>query len=396
MTPEFGPRTVALAFLLAALLGAQAAGADSIFSSNGVGVEVEQAGIRSRALGGAEIAALAPDGFPGRNPASVLAADRPGMAITYIGQRRTLETAAGEQTTVVDGRLDYMRLVVPVSEKTSLAFGLTPLTRVSYGKAYTQTDTLMGVPTELNARWRLGGGLSEGTVDIAHRVGRRLILGLRFGSVFGPLRERWEPSTSDSVAFTTTESELLREHLGLRLKFGAIAQLPRGLALGAIYVPQVGIRQRHRITKFIGEHVLSTGTFEMPAEWGVGIALVVGFWEVRADISQTRWAAAKNPESQVRFRDAMALAAGVQHRLGRTGLVLAAGVRQRELYMLRPDETDLQTERFVTWGLSYRSPEREWMGRFAIDIAAEYGVRGDSDDLEERALRPAVSFALWP
>jgi hypothetical protein len=134
----------------------------------------------------------------------------------------------------------------------------------------------------------------------------------------------------------------------------------------------------------------------MPAEWGLGAALVAGFWEVRADISQTRWAGAENPESQLRFRNTMALATGIQRRLRQRGLVVGIGYRQRELYVLHPGETRPRTERFITWGVGFRSPEREGKGRFGIDIAAEYGVRDNEGSLTERALRPAVSFALWP
>lgn len=396
MMLRFGSCAFVLAIALAPVLAVQPARTDSVFSANGVGVEVDQASLRSRALGGAEIAALDPEGFPGRNPAGVLASDGPGVATSYVGQWRELKPAAGERTTVTDGRIDYLRLIVPVSPKTGLAFGLTPLTRVSFGTRYDQTVTLGGMPTHLDIQWHLHGGLSEAALDIARRLSRRLIVGLRVGSVFGPLKEKWELSASGGTTFTSAESELLREHLGLRVKFGAIAELAKGLTAGAIYVPQVDINQRRRINKVAGERLLAKGTFEMPAEWGLGAALVAGFWEVRADVSQTRWAGAENPESQLRFRNTMALATGIQRRLRQRGLVVGIGYRQRELYVLHPGETRPRTERFITWGVGFRSPEREGKGRFGIDIAAEYGVRDNEGGLTERALRPAVSFALWP
>ncbi len=185
------------AALLALLVLPAAAGAQSLFSTRGLGVPVEPVDARARALGGIGVGML---GWTGSmvNPAEAAGVYRRGIAAAIQPSRRSVEFD-GETDILGGTRFPLIRAVLPFGERVGLAAGYGGFLDQSWAVASETTVPIGGQQLRAVDLIESNGGVAQARLDIAYLVTPSLGVGVGAGMYTGRLERIVSRSFPDTA-----------------------------------------------------------------------------------------------------------------------------------------------------------------------------------------------------
>lgn len=372
------------------LAGASGAGAQTPLPAVGLGYPVPALDARAAAMGGVGSGLLGGT-FSVRNPADLVEISRPGLSMSAAPEGVSVK-GPGRSFGADRSRFSVLRAVVPLGRwRTSVAFAgeLDQDWRFRFRDTLSTSQGRFPFTEQREA----DGGLSSVDVSLARRIGP-VSLGVSYqlltGSVRRSLTRRFEVSVDSTQAPPgPVEEEAGWNYSGFRLKAGAGVELGDRVRVSASY----GWTDELTVER---DSLDVTRTVEMPSEAELGVsARLSDAWLVAAAGGWTGWSASRGSLSGVRVEDAYWGGAGVELRGVELGplpaLRLRAGGRLRDLPFTRPDKP-APVERALTLGLGSRFGG----GAAALDLALEFGSRGDASEigLEESFTRLTLTATV--
>lgn len=206
------------AALLALLALPPVAGAQSLFSTRGLGVPVEPVDARARALGGIGVGML---GWTGSmvNPAEAAGVGRRGVSAAFQPSRRSVEFEG--QSDVLGGtRFPLVRAVMPLSSL-GLAVGYGGFLDQSWAVSLEGTETIGGQPLRTVDLVESSGGVAQARLDLAYLVTPSLGVGVGAGLYTGRLERAVSRTFPDTALIEGFRTEAAWNYSGPLLAAGA-------------------------------------------------------------------------------------------------------------------------------------------------------------------------------
>ena len=181
-----------------------AAGAQSLFSTRGLGVPVEPLDARARALGGIGVGML---GWTGSmvNPAEAAGVYRRGVVAAIQPSRRSVEFE-GESDVLGGTRFPLIRAVLPLGERVGLAAGYGGFLDQGWAVASETTVPIGGQPLRAVDVIESTGGVAQARIDVGFLLTPSLGVGVGAGLYTGRLERivsRTFPDTALLEGFRT-------------------------------------------------------------------------------------------------------------------------------------------------------------------------------------------------
>src|SRR5690606_33064663 len=174
------------ATLLALFALPAAAGAQSLFSTRGLGVPVAPVDARARALGGIGVGLIGWNGTLA-NPAEAAGVLRRGVVAAMQPSRRSVEFG-GEQDDLGGTRFPLIRAVQPLgSTGLALAVGYGGFLDQNWAVVDEGAETIGGQPLRTRDLVESTGGVAQARLDVAYWVTPRLGVGVGAGVYTGRL-----------------------------------------------------------------------------------------------------------------------------------------------------------------------------------------------------------------
>lgn len=384
--------TAILTFALTA--GAHTGTAQTPFTAVGLGYPVAADDARSAALGGGGVGLLGGTASSA-NPADLALVSRPIMNMTAAPERVELRSPDGTRE-FGHTRFSVLRVIVPVGDETTLSAAVKPLLDQDWEVLIDDTLTIGGDRFPFQERRRSSGGASALEISAAHRLGA-LSVGTSVERVLGGLdqsfRRRFEADTAQGGPADPPSNVRARgqwEYGGWRVRGGASLQLGDRARVGGVATWAGTLEAQPK-------GPTESREFDLPSSLELGASvrptenLIIG-----ASGGWSGWSTAAGDFREVQALDTRWGGAGVElsgAHLGPVALRVRAGGRVAEL-PFAPIGAEQAVERGLTLGLGGVAGA----GRGVVDLALEFGSRGDVDEvgLEEDYRRATISFTLRP
>lgn len=209
----------ALMILVATLLVAAPARAQSLFSARGLGMPVQPVDARARALGGVGVGLFGLN-MSMVNPAEIAGYTRRG--VTAAVQPMSTDITIGDASDHVNGsRFPLMHAVLPIGSRVVLGLG--------YGASYDQFWAIESQDTIMIGDSRVGvtdvvrsdGGLGHARLTAAVMVTHNFALGAAIGLHTGSLERQVDRTFGDSTIYNPFTTQIRWEYSGLIGAVGA-------------------------------------------------------------------------------------------------------------------------------------------------------------------------------
>lgn len=209
----------AVMLLIAALLVAAPARAQSLFSARGLGLPVAPVDARARALGGIGV------GLLGLNTSMVNPAELAGFSrrgVTGVLQPTYTDITIGDANDKVSGtRFPLVHAVLPVGQRVVLGLG--------YGAAYDQFWSIQLQDTVMIGTSRVGvtdvvrsdGGLGQARLTAAVSLARSFSIGAAVGLYTGSLERQVDRTFGDSINYNPFTTQIRWDYSGVVGAVGA-------------------------------------------------------------------------------------------------------------------------------------------------------------------------------
>ena len=380
------------AALLALLVLPAAAGAQSLFSTRGLGVPIEPVDARARALGGIGIGML---GWTGSmaNPAEAAGVYRRGISAAMQPSRRSVEFE-GESDVLGGTRFPLIRAVLPFGERTGLALGYGGFLDQSWA---VRTETMVPIgDRQLRAVDLLEstGGVAQARVDLAYLLTPSLGVGIGAGVYTGRMERVVSRSFPDTAFIQGFSSVAVWNFMGPSVSAGAWWE-PLPIARIGASVTWAG--ELRGDPEEATTHALRV---DMPLQFAVGASgqLAPGMLAV-AGARWAGWSSAADGFGDPNVAaDTWELGGGVEWARGRA-LGRPFPVRVGARYARLPFRIEGATPTEFALALGFGSVlARDELGpRAVLDAAIERGRRGDAaaTGLTESFWRFTISMALF-
>ena len=380
------------AALLALIVLPAAAGAQSLFSTRGLGVPLEPVDARARALGGIGVGLL---GWTGSmvNPAEAAGVYRRGVTAAIQSSRRSVEFE-GESDVVGGTRFPVMRAVLPFGERVGVAIGYGGFLDQAWA---VRSESVVPIgDREIRAvdQVESSGGVAQGRLDVAYLVTPTLAVGIGAGLYTGRLERVVSRSFPDSVVIDGFRTTAAWNYSGPAVSAGAWWQPLPILRLGASVTwagelraePEEGTTQEVRVDLPLqvaagASGQLAPGLLAVAgARWAGWSSVADGFGD--PDVAADTWEVGGGLE----WRGARALGRPFPLRLGARYAKLPFRVQGAT-----PSEWALAL------GLGSVLARDDLGPRAVVDAAIERGRRGDAaaTGLTESFWRLTLSMALF-
>ena len=380
------------AALLALLVLPGAAGAQSLFSTRGLGVPVEPVDARARALGGIGIGML---GWTGSmvNPAEAAGVYRRGISAAIQPSRRSVEFE-GESDVLGGTRFPLVRAVLPFGGRMGLAVGYGGF--LDQGWAVS-TESMVPIGNQDVRAVDLvesSGGVAQARVDFAYLLTPSLGVGVGAGVYTGRLERVLSRSFPDNQLIEGFSTVAAWNYRGPSFSAGAWWEPLPIARVGASVTwagelrgePEEGTTQHLRI--------------DMPLQFSVGASgqLAPGLLAVAG----ARWAGWSSAADGFGDPDVAAdtweVGGGVEWSRGRA-LSRPLPVRLGARYARLPFRIEGATPTEFALALGFGSvlARDEFGPRAVVDAAIESGRRGDAaaTGLTESFWRLTISMSLF-
>ena len=385
--------------LLAAALPAPC-GANSVFSSGGLGEPQLEESARLRALGGAGAAELGPRAFSLVNPATMADAEHLLFEGTILPAVRRVSARNYPSETGTETTIPSLRLVVALPGGLVLGGSYLSGTNAQFR---VDREEMSGVASVV--RIEGSGGVNFARVSLARRILPSLALGLDCDVVSGSYREEWYRTFPDSSLAASRDTVEVEYAKRTRWRLGALASRG-GYSLGAVLESERALPLR--VTQRTSGSLVrrDRGDLTLPAGFAVGASAPLG--EGRRVVAQYRrsaWSRSALESDLVDFRWQERWSVGFERAgtLGeRVGGLARLPIRVGAYYLVWPDllpvagAADIAggaagvREWALTLGTGLRSKDRGG----AVDISLEAGSRGSVDDLGARERFVRLGFSL--
>ncbi len=406
-----------ITILTAVLLAANAAFAQdgSPLSAKGIGAFTSFAGGYSVGMGNAGLALLNNGSLSRLNPATWSALQNVQFTALYdFAGVTSHDTRSGESSYLANGNFGGGIFAIPIDRGLgiSLALGFTPLTSYDY-KINSVIDSTSTTPaaTYLNSG---AGGLGEGFVGMSLSPVKEISLGGMFNYAFGRA-ERTGQVDFSSTSYTNTFSDNSLYLHGAGATFGIIlshlesfvkSDFLSGLNIAGYVKLSYHLDGSNQLSNTYSDGLdtsfASPASGYVPPEYGIGFAKTFNsnlsaVLDIRTQ-QLSRYQDTFTPPGT--FGNVLFVGGGVQYLRGRPigalydKQVLRAGFYYEKTQFMLPTnsgQTRQMDELFLTAGIEFPMSYSS-----ALNISAQYGIRGLSGDLplQERIFRVYVSFTL--
>jgi hypothetical protein len=241
----------------------------------------------ARGAGSTAIAVDDPFGMSFVNPAAIAHARFPQAHFGVAGQERWIRSASAASDRRLDTRVTMGRLVLPGPGRLRWSFGYHDLTDGSY---QVQLRANRGREDEYIRTWNGAGGVGEFSTGVATRfAGGRVATGLQVGFANGTLREVVEDKFP--VGRYLERRDILRTRvLNGRVIGLGIQVVPRsGFSLGGAWRSASSVDLRALGTSVDGVGWEEHASFDLPSEFGLGVAARRGRLRAAADWNRAAW-----------------------------------------------------------------------------------------------------------
>ncbi|NDW10660.1 OmpP1/FadL family transporter [Dysgonomonas sp. 520] len=305
---------------------------NSPYSRYGYGVLTDQGAGISRSMGGLSYGLRKSANINPGNPASYSKID----SLTFIFDfgvsysKTKLSDNSGSQTDD-NGGLGYITMMMPLSKKIGISFGILPFSSVGYQFGNIETINGVDVKREFNG----SGGLSQIYGGLAYEPFKGISIGANVSYLFGSLdNTRSVPAFGENYTnslYIVTESKIST----VKFDIGAQYEMPvmnnKLLTIGAVYTPAINSKSRFikgvytynssgsvTTARVDTTHNVNSG---MPASYGLGFTLANRHnWLVGADVTFQEWSKIKyenlgndNLDDIERFKDRWKVSAGFEY-----------------------------------------------------------------------------------
>lgn len=389
----------ALVVLLALLVLASTARANSVFAVGGLGEPSLEENARLRALGGAGAAEFGPAAYSMVNPASIAEARYLSLEATMLSTRRSISTQSYGSETGYETAFPSVRLVVHLPQ--NFVLGGSYLVGTNGAFEIVRPESL-GTPSFLHVTG--SGGLSFVRATLARRMTKRLRAGVDYEVIGGSYREEWVRTFGTPLLLAARDTlETSWDRLG-RWRFGLQYGRER-FSIGGVY--ETGRRVAATfVQRTAGSEVRTRGDFTIPDGYTAGFNLGLG---ARARIvgqyRRQNWSEESLVSDFVNFRPEERYSLGFEKQpIGVGSTLHKLPLRLGVTYLCWPDLLPKAGQPDVTGGVAHldewavslgtgvRTPDRGG----TIDASFEGGSRGDETTLgaRETFFRLAISIKV--
>ena len=213
------PGRVLWAALAAVLAFPAAGGAQSLFSTSGLGVPVAPLDARARALGGTGLGLL---GWSGAlvNPAEAAGMARRGVVAAVQPSRRSV-AFEGQEDDLGGTRFPLIQAVQPFGERLVLSVGYGGFLDQSWSVVSEDTVIIGGQPLRTLDLIESDGGAAQARLDVAYLIAPSLAVGLGGGLYTGRLDRVVSRTFPDATEIEGYESRVAWNYSGPLVSAGA-------------------------------------------------------------------------------------------------------------------------------------------------------------------------------
>jgi hypothetical protein len=376
---------------LALLAGVQTAGADSYFSSIGLGLPRYFVSQKAVAMGGAGIGVAESMTLNAMNPASNDIRSATCLAVQFEYEFVRNHSQIGQVNTA-NGNAAGLQFMFPVKKNLTFISMLQPLTLSRYLlKAEQQADTLNFARTVKGK-----GGLSAGSLGLQYGYKNKVSVAGMINFNFGSMNEEWglqfEPSD-----YVDTEDTYNSHLSGVSYTIGLLAKPATAWSVGLIYQTGSDLTHKTDISSSSGySESQPSGKIAYPAAYGLGLSWTIAKTQWALDYYVQDWSRYRvDGKERDDFRAYRRIGGGLEWlRSNRSTDSYGRRVAWRfGLYYAQlpfaNTAGEAVSEKFITTGMSL--PFQMNNGR--IDMALEIGRRGDQSlfPFQENIYRFSVS-----
>lgn len=213
------PARVVRVALAAVLALPTAAGAQSLFSTRGLGVPIAPLDARARALGGVGVGLLGWSGALG-NPAEAAGVVRRGVVAAVQPSRRSV-AFGGQEDDLGGTRFPLIQAVQPLRGRLVLSLGYGGFLDQSWAVVSEDTVILGGQPLRTRDLVESEGGAAQARLDVAYWVSPSLAVGLGAGLYTGRLERVASRVFPDTNTIEGYESRAAWSYSGPLIAAGA-------------------------------------------------------------------------------------------------------------------------------------------------------------------------------
>jgi hypothetical protein len=386
------PARVLGAALAAVLTFPAAGGAQSLFSTRGLGVPVAPLDARSRALGGVSLGLLGWSGALG-NPAEAAGIPRRGIVAAVQPSRRSV-TFEGQEDRLGGTRFPLVQAVLPFGERLAVSVGYGGFLDQSWSVVSEDTVIVGGEPLRALDLIDSDGGAAQARLDVAYLISPSLAVGLGAGVYTGRLERVVSRSFPDANDIEGLESRTAWNYSGPLIAAGAWWE-PVPIARLAASVTWSG-----ELRADAEDELSSDLRVKLPLQVAVGasgrlssrlLGVVGGRW--------AGWSSAADAfDEPDAAADVWEVGAGIEWT-GSRALSRPLPLRLGFHYGALPFRVRGATPRewAVAFGVGSVLAGDERGPRAALDLAVERGSRGDAatTGLTESFWRFTISLALF-
>ncbi len=356
-------------------------GADSIFSSLGIGMPNYFVTPKAVGMGGAGIAVMDPMGLNAVNPAAISINGVTTLSIDFVLENVETRTRT-EKATTRQGRPSGFRFGVPLKKNLNVLLALNSLVSSKYDLSTNNFEPDLSFTKTVRGE----GGLSGAGIGVQYAPLKWMSLGTSAEINFGSYKEEWRLEFYDGT-FQNTNDEILSHLIGPSFSFGLHMTPWQKLSVGLFY--KTGSRLVvNGETRLAYGTTISTPEVEInyPGAYGIGLAFPVAKMLFAIDYANQPWQSFKVAGVDKNFKDYMRLGGGVEYKDASSYLAKyyrRISYRLGGYYAQLPftnERNTAVTEKFLSFGIGL--PFHFDAGR--IDIAVEIGHRGSLTDFNHK------------
>ncbi len=350
----------------------------SVYSLKGFGLSQMAPGPEASGMGNVSLAILDLRYLNADNPARFGGILDVRTMASFISQRLGVSSNSQKFTTYY-ANFHSMAMGLPVKRGIGVQFGILPCT---YSNVRLEETRSLNGQAYTKAMDR-SGGLNNFYLGIGAKIFPHVYVGLRSDFIFGKILEKWTLDF-ESQTFVDGRTEFSYKTWGLNATAGVLVQPLKWLSVAAVYSPARKMRLRDEETYFAPQVTRSVSkNWTLPQKYGLGLSIVFKRWLVGMDYRAQNWSQLAIEESSLPgMTNENRVGFGIEHAgtldpfapIVRQ-LALRAGFYRHRLNVLGfRGEPVLERVGTVGVGIPFGQ------GRGSIDMALEWGVRGNLTD----------------
>ncbi len=383
-----------LSFLtILTILGPYEVGADSFYSSIGMGLPRYAVSAKAVGMGGAGIAVVDRLAL---NPINAAANNVEGMVSLGIGlEYEYVENKTPSSSSFTkNGNASGMLFILPIQKNTTLLTMLRPLMTSRYTMSADLSIDQDGYQRQVQG----SGGISAASIGLQYWHRKRLALAAQADVLFGSYNEQWKTDfiTTD---FRDTKEDFNSFLWGIGFDAGILFRVSKMLSLGAMYRSGAELHLENRAILGSGKSIESdelVRRLHYPSSIGAGFSLDVHRWLFAMDYYTQSWNNYKVDGAATDYKPFWRLSSGLEYQVSKDPferyhrrVAYRIGVYHAQLPFTN-EMGDAVYETFFSVGLGL--PFSQTVGR--VDFAIEVGQRGEVTHFlyQERLVRFSASI----